>query len=260
MPPRLRKEEKDKRKENSHTRAHLMPLWTPFSEGGCRRADSCGFNRPRLQAGFEECFLLLCAAGTHMKDDRGERERHKPFPPSLRSKEKQNLPAPPSKETPRGQVCRKNFLFLHSKMSGLTSAQCFDNVGPKARVFTELSGTIKSEHVLARIAPVPHTLSPMLPRSRAPSTAAPYQRLARCCLTQSFVELLSPLFNLLLRLFPVGLSSKFVHPLFPIYLPACSVSSNVPSVNRNTPGTLVVFHVTLHRGSVCGFQKVWFRM
>lgn len=236
-----------------------MPLWTPFSEGGCRRADSCGFNRPRLRAGFEECLLLLCAAGTHMKDDRGERERHKPFPPSLRSKEKQNLPAPPSKETPRSQVCRKIFLFLHSKMSGLTSARCFDNVGPKARVFIELSGTIKPEHVLARIAPVPHTLSPTLPRSRAPSTAAPYQRLARCCLTQSFVELLGPLFNLLLRLFPVGLSSKFVHPLFPIYLPACSASSNVPSVDKNTPGTLV-FHaevpgVVLHRGSVCGFLR-----
>lgn len=174
-----------------------------------------------------------------MKDDRGERERHKPFPPSLRSKEKQNLPAPPSKETPRSQVCRKIFLFLHSKMSGLTSAQCFDNVGPKAGVFIELSGTIKPEHVLARMAPVPHTLSPTLPRSRAPSTAAPYQRLAQCCLTQSFVELLGPLFNLLLRLFPVGLSSKFVHPLFPIYLPACSVSSNVPSIDKNTPGTLV---------------------
>lgn len=133
MPPRLRKE--DKKKENSHTRTHLMPLWTPFSQGGCRRADSCGFNGPRLRAGFEECLLLLCAAGTHMKDDRGERERHKPFPPSLRSKEKQNLPAPPSKETPRSQVCRKIFSFLALKNVGVDVRPVFWQRWPESESF-----------------------------------------------------------------------------------------------------------------------------
>lgn len=40
-----------------------------------------------------------------------------------------------------------------------------------------------------------HTLFPELFCSCAPSTAAPYQSLARCCLTQSFLKLLSPCFE-----------------------------------------------------------------
>ena len=51
-------------------RKRWIPTYGPDSGGGWCRLDSCGFVRPKLWQGFEEC-LLLCVAGTQMKADQG---------------------------------------------------------------------------------------------------------------------------------------------------------------------------------------------
>lgn len=112
-----------------------------------------------------------------------------------------------------------------------------------SKVFIKLTGTIIVNTCLT-ISSLPLTLFPVPSYSCPPSTAAPYQPLARCCLTQYFVKLLSPLS-------PASSSSYFLLARIPTLSTTYSFTSKhglSPStffINKNTPCFLAVSHAVV---------------